>query len=309
MKQIYIKRGCKIIAFALLIILLDQFVGFLYTRMRNSSTNYSSIDYNKAMYAIDKVQDEVIIVGSSEVNRDYNSKIIEMKLNKTCANLGRAKVGFWWEYMIIKAIFNRYTPKILIWDIGISPLSQKLQDDCSDYPFIGRYIDTNVLADSLINNSRSNQLKYLSSAYKFNSYLLDYLRILYYDKKPNSIKGYNAIYDEMRKDFKVKDCFLSEEVNYKTKEKYAEVITYCMKRGCTLFCVFSPKYKKYYSKLNPEFKQMCDSLGCKYFDFSQQELFLQNPTFFFDELHLNDKGATLFTKMLLDSLVVNGALN
>ena len=182
MKSIYLKRLFKIFLFCLIAILLDQAIGFMFHTIRNKTVDYPCIDLNKTLYAVNKVHDDIIIVGSSEASIGLDPNIIQNELQSTCFNLGHTSIAFWWEVMTIKAVFNRYTPKILIWDVGPNPLSIDVTNNYRDIEFMARYKDISPTVDSLVNNSLSERIKYTSLSYTYNS---TFIELIYTPKLDN----------------------------------------------------------------------------------------------------------------------------
>ncbi|MCK9343808.1 MAG: hypothetical protein M0P33_07860 [Massilibacteroides sp.] len=98
---------------------------------------------------------------------------------------------------------------------------------------------------------------------------------------------------------------LNDTINLTTKKMYATILSQCIKKGCKVYCVFAPKYLHYTNYPNTSiksFEQLCDSLGCTSINLAQDTTFLNNPSYFYENYHLNKKGAEIYTQMVLDSI-------
>jgi len=305
MKSIYLKRLFKIFLFCLIALLLDQTIGLLFHSIRDNTVHYPCIDLNKTIYAVNKVHDNIIIVGSSEASIGLDPNLIQTKLKKTCFNLGHTSIAFWWEVMTIKAIFDRYTPEILIWDVGPNPLSIDVTHNYRDIEFMARYKDISPTVDSLINNSIAERIKYTSLSYTYNSTFIEYMRLFFKGKTMKNTKGYIPETESMITKADFSTFTLKDTINLKTKELYAKILSQCIKKGCKVYCVFAPKYLNYThypNKSIKSFEQLCDSLGCTSINLAQDTTFLNHPNYFYENYHLNKKGAEIYTHMILDSI-------
>lgn len=85
-----------------------------------------------------------------------------------------------------------------------------------------------------------------------------------------------------------------------------EIIQICREREIQLYFVNSPSYYKKGSSDNlRQIEDIINKEKATYWSFSKETLFLENPEYFQDIVHLNDVGATVFTKMLVKRIKDN----
>jgi hypothetical protein len=70
----------------------------------------------------------------------------------------------------------------------------------------------------------------------------------------------------------------------------------------TLFIIsYSPSLIVNHNGIIPPLTEFCKSNGIKFYNFDQIEAFA-NPKLFRDDLHMNDEGAHIFTKLFVEKL-------
>lgn len=92
------------------------------------------------------------------------------------------------------------------------------------------------------------------------------------------------------------------------KEKLAEIIKYCKRRGVRLVFITPPAWRSYRENYDPRqyalMKHLADSISkaenIDYFDFLSDGRFKEED--FFDPVHLNERGARKFSRILRDTL-------
>jgi lysophospholipase L1-like esterase len=114
-------------------------------------------------------------------------------------------------------------------------------------------------------------------------------------------KGYTPLYGN-------KVAKNSKDVDEKHRLKNAELMETLKKflgkakeKGINVYVIVSPTTQSYSYSSIPEIKKITESGGYKFFNFSHLPEF-NDLSLFYDNTHLNAKGATKFTEIVLKSL-------
>lgn len=247
--------------------------------------------------------DEVIVMGSSRASHHYVPEIISENLGLSCFNAGQDGNGIILQYGRWKMISNRYTPKLIIYDV--EPFFDLYENDNTRYidrlkPFasdknVHRYITELYTLE---------RYKLLSQLYRYN---FKFLEISYDCIRSVSYKnGYDPLYGHIRQEM----INGSNADNSEKREKvYDDVkiatlrnlITEAQASDVKVVLVSSPYWKTYGTPDMRIVRQIADEFGVPFFDYSNSYI-SNNPDYFEDSMHLNDNGARVFTNDLTQKL-------
>ena len=261
----------------------------------------------KSYYSLNKVKDDIIIVGSSRPEAGYNSKILmDSLLNFSVFNSGGDSQGFFYTNILVNSILDRYSPNAIIWDFRERELGGKPEENLSlVYPYYWK----NEYIRKELDFMEGPFFKYrmLLNAYRYNATAGRILRsMIKHDSESGSTYGFvgrpatQATKTIIPRDFEIKDSQL-DSVKVKKFITTANRMKEC---GCKLIIVVSPMYN-YYNEDNfytKENRRICDDLGVLYIDDSHMEGFIHNNEYTFDEYHLNIAGANEFTRRLVGQI-------
>lgn len=260
-------------------------------------------DYRSIDYVVRDANEDVMILGSSVALNSLMPGIIEDSLGVSCYNGAANGQQFPYYQTMIDYILKRYSPKIII--LGITP------DVCS-YPGVGErynilmpyYKSGNLFLDSCMESS----MPFASLFYK--SYLFRYNTIwwrilLYHFVSPDNSgeKGF------VGKDVpmvlpELTETRLDEPMLKEREEQLKHMFMACKKSGVRLLVYFPPLYTRITgsNRCAKSFKRLCVENQVPLIDNSQDSVFLVHPEWFHDNLHLNEKGAELYTKQFVKEL-------
>ena len=133
---------CRILMFIASVIVISVFLDFgigktfdyLITRMPSDGERVA-----KSYYAFNKVDSDILIVGSSRAETGYDCRVFTDSLpSYSFFNCGGDGQDFYYCNTLINSIFDRYTPKAIIWDFKEQQLSGGDEEDLSlIYPYGG----------------------------------------------------------------------------------------------------------------------------------------------------------------------------
>ena len=291
------KYFLKLVLFFIAIALFDVLFGFVCEYM-NSHSKGGGI--KSRYYVCKESSEDVLIFGSSRAKHHYVPDIIEDSLGMTCYNTGEDGNGIILSYGFLKMITERYTPKVILYDVSSFDV---LVDDNVKYLDLMKpyYFEPGI--DSIFwEVEPKTRYMMISSFYRYNT---TWLRILgsYLHPMTDYPKGYSPKFGKMDYEPEIvtnKKERMEDDVKIKYFDRF---INLTKKKGVNLICCVSPIYKPqpsdcYYSRI----QQLCEDNGILFWDYIDFEEISNNRDMFQDKTHLNDAGARKYTEDLSNRL-------
>lgn len=252
-------------------------------------------------YACKESNEDVIIMGSSRASHHYVPQIITDSLGLSCFNAGQDGNGIILQYGRWKMLSERYTPKMVIFDIN--PGFDLVENDNMAYvdrlkPFAGDKNVRNYIGEIF----PMEQLKLMSQMYRYNYKFIEMVSDF---GKGIDNSGYLPLYGQIRQE--VVDGYESKvsSIEYdEIKLKYLECLAReCKEKGVKLVLAVSPYYGGGSYDLNTfaSVKEMANKNGTDFLYYNTDEYDF-NPDYFKDSYHLNDNGAVKFSSDLAGKL-------
>lgn len=276
---------------------MDYVVG---NSLRYFYFNQQSGRHYRTTYAMDSTRADVLVFGSSRASHHYVSKAFEDSLKMSFYNTGRNLHGIFYQTAVLKSILNRYRPKLIILDYAGNQRSDDIYDGLpSLLPYYKKNSAIRVMIDDELHLEK---IKLMSETYPFNSkLLLIAIGNLELGKQyRKGVKGYIPLYGEWKGELR------SVKVDPVDSEKLAalnDFITLVNESGAEVIVVYSPIFMNFNSK--DEFNGLSDEFpigNVPFWDFTKDTLFLNNSHFFKEEGHLNDRGAQIFSQLLVKKI-------
>jgi len=275
------------------------------------SFNYNNSEYasfTKLKHTLN-AKEELLIFGSSRAQHHYNSQILAKGLGMSVYNCGFGGQGVEFSYLQLKEILKQNKPKQVIFDLSVNILidpegNSKLSGILA--PYYHRSLDIKNALDGF---DKFEKYKMISNIYPYNSTLYNILR----RKKNNEdalLKGFqplHSVFDTTGINTIVNNGF-NKAYSLNDKLKFVEkFILLCGANDIPLIIVNSPIYltNDILDSMNAEMKLLLKPYtNCQYLDFTLDSSFKAHPEYFKDNLHLNEKGAELFTKKIIKIFMV-----
>ena len=285
----------KILAFFSIIFLFDRSLGYCLDYMNShQKSNYTKDLY----YGLMQSKEDILIFGSSRAMNHYVPEVLEDSLQLTSYNCGYAGEGIIFHYGRIRKIFNRYQPKLIVYDIEPS-------FDVAESPnerFLDR-IKPNA-NDSCVSNyikefSNNEYLKTFSRLYCYNALFYDIIKG-YFTISDLSQKGYVPLFgSDVRNAASAGLNSTTDTLKIKTIEK---LIQLCNQRKVPLVFFSSPRYGWTTSEELVVVKDICKRSGTPYYDFYSNNDMTCVDSLFFTSGHLNDIGARVYTSRIVPQI-------
>jgi len=289
----------NIAIFFAIVAVVDCSLGKVFHYVQTKAGGRTGAEY----YVCEKATEDIIIMGSSRASHHYVPEIISEKLGMSCFNAGQDGNGIILQYGRWKMLSERYLPRMIIYDIN--PSFDFLENDNMAYvdrlkPFAGDGEVSSYVAELF----PMERLKLLSQMYRYNYKFIEMLSD-YGRNIPNN--GYLPLHGLIRQE--VVDGYETGTADIKeydeVKLQYLDVLaSECKEKGINLVFVVSPYYGGGLYDINTfaRVKRIAEEHNATFLYFNTADYDF-NPEYFKDSHHLNDNGATQFSKDLADKLM------
>jgi len=284
----------KILLFIFIVICVDFFIGLVFSSLyAKAKSGLAYKEYN----IFNKTHEPLLIFGSSRAEHHYMPDIISKETGIESYNCGREGVGIFFHYAVLLATLNRYTPKVIVLELGHRNFYLRSKSFGPDAvkvaaPFYGKISKE---FDSLLVRNNFDYFLYNSNLYKYNQKFFPILSGAI--RNEENYDGYvpvTGVLSSVPKDSIPKVYTISYDLINVTEA----FILKAKKKKIKLIIVLSPSYRK----LPKEFETYVSSLQTKYnidvINHYKDTSFLNNPEYFRDFDHLNDEGAKRFSEII-----------
>lgn len=290
----------KVVIFILGLVVLDWLIGlggrYLVNHAKGGDTGLNT-------YICRKMTEECLIFGSSRGMHHYDPNIITDSLDMTCWNCSLDGNGIILMYGRYRLLSERYTPKMIIYDVCTS--FDLMPDDNSKYLGGLRYFYGEPAVDTIFwDVDPKERYKMLSSCYRYNSQWLQLISDNIHPLQTDD-KGYRPMDKELLYEPKVSKS-APEDIQYDSlKLAYLEkLVVACQQRGTKLIFAVSPSYGQTDDAIYNPLKDICTAYNVPLLNHYCDSNFVFDKSLFYDSWHMNRKGATIYTKKLVEELIV-----
>lgn len=293
------------------VIAADWTIGKIIEKMLPGISNQG--DTGLTYFSLNEIEYPVLIVGSSRANHHYVPHILSDSLDAEAYNIGRDGCFFSYNCCIIQSILSRYTPKMIIWETSMTSLCSGNDPLENLYPYYGK--NKYVTECIKINFGWMKRIPLVCNQYKYNSLLI---RIIsrYINRKSfaiDELNGYSPISPKSWTPAEKENSSIEslQTINESNVQHFKDVLAMANSKGVRLIVVNSPSYmaKGNVSESEKIMNQICDSMGVSIYNFSQAEGIYDNIDFWNDYTHMNSRGAEVYTKIFIDTILSNGYLH
>lgn len=258
---------------------------------------------SKSYFAYHRVNTDVVIVGSSRAETTYDCEILMDSLpGYTMYNCGGDGQGLLYCNTLINSIFDRYTPRCVVWDVSIAQIGG---EDYENLSLIFPYYKENQNVKKIVDDLEGESFKYsiLFNSYRYNATAARILRAyIMSGNSDGSVLGFlpRKSADNSRaltpKDFILAD---DEPLNDKRLEYVCSTLERAHSLGCKMVIAVSPMYSDFNqdNKYARKWQEICDKYGAIFIDDSHLEGFVHNNEYAYDRVHVNYEGAEVFSRV------------
>jgi hypothetical protein len=296
----------KLFILAALLFLLDRGIGLLlqYQYKKNPPPDVQAFNH-----VIKSPTEDIFIFGSSKAAHGYVSNTFSDTLGLSCFNAGREQTNILYSDVVLNEMLKRHSPKLVILDINAketvsnSMEASKLILANLMMPYIGSDTAIQKLGKKLF--PKEVVTAELSMLQRFNSQILP-LIVGSISKKKNtrvSQNGYIPAHGS-----KVMGDLPSfedrgERYDSTAKNYFENFITTLQEKNIKLYVIQSPYYVQKFTTSHSltELKAIMQKHNVEFLDYSFDTSFFKKE-YFYDNVHLNDKGAHAFSEKVASDI-------
>jgi hypothetical protein len=257
----------------------------------------------KVHYICEQCDEDIIMMGSSRMQHHYVPQIFEDPLGMTCYNAGMDGNGILLSYGFLGMILERYTPKMIIYDV--SGFDMYVDDNTKYLDFMKPYYHSEHESVAGIFNDvdAMERWKMCSSLYRYNSKLFQFIGDNIHTTSTLE-KGYGPIYRTINYDPQVSiDENKKREVDTLKLDYLVKFIELTRKNDVNLVFVASPTYfGEARAAFNAPIRQLTDQEGVVFLDHFYDSLICSSKEYWSDGTHMNDKGARVFSQKIVGDI-------
>ncbi len=264
-------------------------------------------------YAIDSTREDVLIFGSSRASHHYHTRLMDSLLGRSVYNCGRDEMGISYTNALLPLVYKRYAPKCIIVEVlptelsgvdaapGIQRVSTRL------LPYAHRHPE---LWPAVAYAGKIEVYKAaVSRIYAYNSLIGAIFQNTYTNLAHTTDRGYEPLNAEIDSaTFKPTHWMAMEQltgVDLELAARFTAILDTAAAHGTKAIVVISPFYYPLKVANNESYQtlpRLAAQHGALFLDWSADPRFLMHPKLFNDDVHLNDRGARLYTTLMEDTL-------
>lgn len=252
--------------------------------------------------------EDLAVLGASRAAHHYVPSIIEDGSGLSVFNYGMDGRNIYNHYVVAELLFADSTkrPSIIVLEIASIDINDSPGHNGEKLSNLYVLYNNNKAVRELIDTVTPEKrfaLKFFN-LYRYNSSLLGYLRVaISKEKNDFGNKGYKPLTSEWKKE---PESRLNKKSKFDpTKEVYLRrLIEDCLNYNVKLFVFNSPEY---YNIEDPrpwenKIKDICDGYDVPFFNHAYDSLFLSHREWFNEPFHLNDIGAKIYSKIVVQDI-------
>ena len=289
----------KVALFFLTLFVVDRALGMVFSYMADNAKG-GYIGHHK--YVTDKVNEDVLIFGSSRAIHHYNPEIITDSLGLTCYNCGQDGNGIILFYGLWQMIKEHHKPKMIIYDVSTDFDLYKRDNNQRYLGWLRADYDRVGIKPIFVAIDPTERYKMFSMLYRYNSKFLQNITDYVHPFFSIEGNGFLPLAGEMdRMKIKVtKNEKTHAMVDYQKIDFINKLIDEL--DGVKIIFVASPTWYGSGKDTYLPIKEICYRRNIPFVDYSMDKKYIHQYQYFKDGTHLNAIGADEFTKDLIKGL-------
>ena len=257
----------------------------------------------KSEYVMNKVDADFIVIGSSRAEAHYDSKVIKEAFPEySVFNCGVDGQLFYYINTSFNALMDRYTPKVVVWDVQLKDLVDDTPENLSMlYPYYYSNDSVRTLLDS-----KDNTLKLMlwNNCYRYNGTASRILRAMRMSESEKMGFSAHESGDKSRKIGGEDICLKKQKLVDDKVALLTSTIKRAKEKGIVLIFCVSPMYVNIEGESGTIecLRNLSEQFDVPFVDDSQLSEFIRHESYWYDGGHLNAKGAKEFTGILISQI-------
>lgn len=297
------KRIGFILIVLFIIIGCDWLVGAVTGQMIRNVRDVGVNQTNTAQALFSREAD-ALILGSSRANHSFDCRIIEDSLGMSCYNAGRDGQNMVYDAMVFFTYIEKHVPKLVILDIAGSMMDDSWFGNLKE---MNCYYGLAEPLDKIIdeNSTWVERMKLKSNLYKYNN-TWQWLLNAKMAASKEELDGYRPMPVNNKSPFQVRFVDAGKpKIDERCLGYLEKIRKTCQVHHILLVLTYTPTLVVQKSGGEEEWlKEYSEQKDVAFYAFGKDSSFYEHPDFFYDPTHLNEKGATVFTKEFVKRLKV-----
>lgn len=292
----------KLLLFAVLFVTVDKTAGLVATYLFDHAKSGAT---EKNKYIASRTNEDLLIFGSSRGVHHYDPRILEDSLGISCYNCAYDGCGIITAYGLLVTLTEHYTPQAIIYDV--MPNFDYLVDGEPNAKYLGplkllKLGGVKPEVDSIfINISPSEQWKMMSNMYKINSKLIQLITENLTERNA-TISGYLPMNKKMLQEPEVKEKGLPTAIDEMKRYYLIRFVQLCKQKNIQLVFYASPSFRKTLDYQFDYIKELSHKEGIPFINYYCDTLFVWNRDYFYDSVHMNQIGATAYSRIVASEM-------
>ena len=299
-----IKLLLKAVIFIVILAMIDRCAGLVYYWLEDKALKHSPYGM-VTEYSMEKVNNDVVIIGASEAKHSYVCSAIRDSLSMSVYNCAKDGKRFYYQNAIVNGILDRYSPKLIIWSVGPNFLSTPSREDKDGISDLNPWYRSNrVCKDAILLKSRYENIKMLSYLYAFNSKFVEYVYKCLFPDYQYEYGGYAPLYGEMKNE-QIDMRKFKDDLDLLCLESLNKTLARCKRNSVDVVFVYTTRFERGPYESLSQYEALNTAIlnsGYKVITEIYRDESLMNPMYFKDPAHLNNDGAIRFTNLLINKL-------
>lgn len=281
-----------------IVFIVDWGLGFILDR--------NAVFIDQAKYKrITNAKEDLVVLGASRAQNQYVTTIIEDSLNLSAYNYGVGAQNVYSNYAVLDMLINKSPskPKMVIWDFYYTDIQDSPGWNTEKITSLYTAYNYDELIKEVVNlqgNKKRIMLSYIN-LYKFNSKLPRVIK----PEQCEEAGGYSPLFFVNNEPITTvksdRTNIDKQKINYINK-----FIDLCVDNDVKLFVFISPAFYRIGSIDSGDWanviEAICYERTIPFYNYEQNELFLEHPEWFFNMIHLNDTGAKEYTYRVVEDV-------
>jgi hypothetical protein len=301
-----------LILFVAVLVGLDQALGMVLDVLyRRTTAGGSGGQINLAL----RQSPEILVLGNSRASAHISPSVLRSRLSASVFNAGTPGQDFLYAVMLLDLwTRSHHPPAAIILNMDPRSLSRSEEELQRAGVFSAYFGDSQTVRRIMLMRGSFAHLKYLSYSYRFNGKVLPIIKNLVVKPDP-AFDGYSPTADspDVRSDPIAASAGreVAEFPDWEVKLEYLRDLTqYCRENGTRLFLIIAPVFAPdpIRAAWSVRMSRLATSFpGLELLDLSERthpELFAGQGQLYHDNLHLNAKGAEIFSTLLANEIAM-----
>jgi hypothetical protein len=283
----------------IIIFLLDRSLGYIIQHLYEKQPQGESAI---TTYAIEKANEDILIFGSSRASHHYDCSVIADSLDLSCFNAGKDGMTIIYASTILPIIIKRHKPKLILLDVNTEELSFKAGKEGQDFlistllPYASKYSEIKESISEL-DNTEIIKSK-VSKLYPYNSFIFPIFQH-YMHIGLTSTNGYVPLTGSHVSANAKPAIQTNAPIDSFILKKFEDFLIQVKKANINIRIIISPTLSHNSASQVEIMRSLAKKYGYEIWDYSRA---IGDDKLFYNNIHLNAQGATLFSKLIASRL-------